>query len=816
MSVYQGAYKSILGGVSQQVYTDRQLSQVEEQVNMTSDTVRGLRKRPGTRLHRTVDSTNANVWSLGNFGHLRFYTTNLGWGITTFIVNTKTGYVTSIVETETVQFMGQSSYLVTNNPDDIVFATVGNTMYVANCSKLPVLLENETRMNPGRRGYYFVIAGAYGKQFTVRVQTKLGAVSATYTTPESSATTGNPSQESTPEYIVGQLKSQLDTHIGGAEGIEVVAQDGAYLYIQCTEAAADMNVSTSTGSSYAIASNTHTVDLTTKLPARLPASAGGFIMTVGDDNFAQYFQWSYNDSRWIEKGAYGSPTGINPSTMPLVFNTTSTLNQHTFAQGTWPGRLAGDDKTNAIPAFTDADGVGITGLASFQGRLIVFSGPYITMGSSNKEDRNNFFRTTVTQVLDDDRIEFTASSFAGASFRYGIPFNSDLILASEEHQAVIPGRNQILTPNNATAVLTSTYQMDTGVAPTTSGRSLYYAYPRSNSSFSIKEMLPSGYTDLQYVSQDVTDHLPTYLEGANSYISASTTNNIVVFGSTTEKSTLYVNEYLWSGDEKVLSSWHRWEIYGTVQAAWFVREVLVVLVEQQGHMNLLTLSMRDSPDPTDPARFLPAIDYAQLMTVTNPATDNSYIQFAASGEQKALWDIIQYRYQTEGNWDFMTNVVPSGNYIGAEVGIKSIDTTNRRVYLQPSYGSTSLYVGLRFKAVFSPTPPRVFNQDGSYMDVNKMVIMHYNFTLRYTSLFNITASDRGAYSALNIISSPIRYTSQELGLESATLAKRAHLKVRMGLEVESSSMVVDSSTAGDLNIQGLGYYIKFYNKVRRI
>lgn len=814
MPVYQGAYKSILGGVSQQVYTDRQLSQVEEQVNMTSDTVRGLRKRPGTRDTKLVDSTNASVWSLGNFGHLRFYTTNLGWGVTTFVVNTLTGYVTSFVETETVQFMGQSNYLITSNPDDIVFTTVGNTMYVANCSKLPVLLENETRMNPGRRGYFFVLAGAYGKQYTVRIETSGGAYSASYTTPD--GTDPGDANLATAEYIISQLKTQLDTAIGGATGLEVVQIDGAYMYLQTTAAYTDLNVSTNTGSTYAIASNTHRVDLTTKLPARMPTQAGGFIMTVGDDSFAQYFQWDYANSRWVEKGAYGSPTGINPSGMPLVFNTTSTLNQHSFAQGTWPGRLAGDDTNNAIPAFTDANGVGITGLASFQGRLIIFSGPYITMGSSNKNDRTNFFRTTVTQVLEDDRIEFTASSFAGASFRYGIPFNSDLILASEEHQAVIPGRNQILTPSNATAVLTSTYQMDTGVAPTTSGRSLYYSYPRSNSSFSVKEMLPSGYTDLQYVSQDVTDHLPTYLEGANSYISASTTNNIVVFGSTTERNTLYVNEYLWSGDEKVLSSWHRWELYGTIHAAWFVREVLVALVEQNGHMHMLTLSMRDSPDPTDPSRFLPAIDYAQNLTVTNPSTDSSYIQFAADGIQKALWDIIQARYLADGNTDFMTTVVPSGNYIGAEVGIKSVDTTNRRLYLQPSYGSSTMWVGLRFTALFSPTPPRIFNGDGSYMDVNKMVVMFYNFTLRYTSLFNITATDRGAYDAYNIESSPIRYTSKELGLESAMLAKRAHLKVRMGLEVESSNMVVDSSTAGDLNIQGLGYYVKFYNRTRRI
>ncbi|MES8785768.1 hypothetical protein U6R20_12225, partial [Cutibacterium acnes] len=278
--------------------------------------------------------------------------------------------------------------------------------------------------------------------------------------------------------------------------------------------------------------------------------------------------------------------------MPLLFQASGTVNQHTFGPGTWPGRLAGDDNNNDVPAFTDADLSGITGLSSFQGRLIIFSGPYITMSSNSRDGKNNFFRTTVTQMLDSDRIEFTATSFSGASFKYGIPFNSDLILASEEHQGVIPGRNQILTPQNATALLTSTYQMDLASEPITSGRSLYFAYPRSNSSFSVKEMVPSGSTDLQYVSQDVTDHLPTYLEGAATYLSGSTTNNIVVIGSSTEQSTLYVNEYLWSGDEKVLSSWHKWTFNGVVHAAWFVRETLVLLVEQGGHMNMLTLSMR--------------------------------------------------------------------------------------------------------------------------------------------------------------------------------------------------------------------------------
>lgn len=817
MTTYQGNYKSLLGGVSQQVYTDRQLSQVEVQTNMTSDTVRGLRKRPGTRLHQQLDNTLTDWWSPGNYGHLRFHTTNLGWGITTFIVNTITGRVISIVETETVQFIGQSNYLITSNPADIVFATVGSTLYAGNTSKLPALVTAETRMNPNRRGYFFVLAGSYGRVYSLTVRTNLGSVSASYTTPD--GTTAGDAAKATGEYIIGQLLSQLTPAIGGAAGLEQVTSTGAYMYIQVTAAAGFCNVATSTGSTYALGSNTHTVDLTSKLPAQLPSAADGFIMTIGDNSFAQYFEWVHSQTRWIETGAYNSPTSINPDTMPLLINATAVTNQHAISTGTWPGRKAGDDKNNDIPAFADADLNGITGLASFQGRLIIFSGPYITMGSSSRDDKNNFFRTTVTQMLDSDRIEFTATSFAGASFKYGIPFNSDLILASEEHQGVIPGRNQILTPQNATALLTSTYQMDLGSTPTTSGRSLYFAYPRSSSSFSMKEMVPSGSTDLQYVSQDVTDHLPTYLEGAATYISASTTNNVLVIGSSDEQYTLYVNEYLWSGDEKVLSSWHKWTFDGRLHAAWFVRETLVMIMEQAGHINLITLSMRDSPDLSDESRYLPALDNTLSKPVFNKDSQfagEPYLEFADTGVDKALWDIILLGYASDTTLSFVTTVVTTGPYIGAMVGPHHIDAVNRRLYLHPTYGTDTLTVGVRFTAEFSPTPPRIFDSGGGYVAVDKLVIQCYDLTMRYTSDFTVTASDRGGVSLDELSSSAIDYTSQELSLDNAPLAKRSHLRVRVGLEAESSSTVFRSNTHGDFNLQGLGYLVKFNNKVRRI
>lgn len=808
MSTVQGNYPTLLGGVSQQVYTERQVGQVETQVNMTSDTVRGLRKRPGTRLVLDV-SGEATQWSLGNTGHLRQFTADLGWGQTSFVVNTITGTVTAIQEADVMQVLGTMPYLVTANPPDIVFATVGSELYIGNCDVLPATVTDEARWDPRRGGYFFVLSGAYGKVYSVTVQWGSNTYTASYTTPDASAT--GAAGQSTGEYVINQIMTSLTGQV--STSILAVVAEGSYLFFRLDSGYDDddvLLVTTTTGSTYAIASKAHSAKSTDDLPANVPYG-DGFIMTIGDTGAYQYFQWIDADNKWLECGAYGSPTGLDADSMPLRIVSSDADNQHEFEAVVWGGREAGDDDNNETPQFLLSSGVGLTGMTSFQGRLILFSGPYISMASNVRAYRTYFYRTTVTEVLDGDRIEFTSTSFSGASFRYGVPFNSDLILASETHQGVIPGRNQVLTPNNATAVLTSSYQMSTDVSPLVCGRSLYYSYPRSTSSFAIKEMTPSGYTDLQYVSQDVTDHIPTYLEGAASYICSSTTNNIVVIGSTTELGTLYINEYMWSADNKVQSAWHKWTFNGTIHSAWFIRENLLLLVEQDDAMHLVYLSMRDVPNPEDADRYLPATDFNLTLTVTNPSSATPYIQFEATGVQAQLWDLI-----TANGIGSYAAVTTTGAYIGAEVGIKSQDLTTRRLYLYATYGESTLHVGQRFTSQFAPTPPTITDNNGGYVDVPKLMILAYNLIVRYTSPFTITASDDAGtvYDAME--SSAIDFQSEELNLAQVALTKRHSIRARMGTNSETSETLFESSTPGDFNLLTLGYILKFNSRIRRV
>ncbi|MGL5261031.1 MAG: hypothetical protein ACRC9P_01460, partial [Bacteroides sp.] len=60
MASFDGAYPSLLQGVSEQVPTSRLPGQVTEQINMVSDLVTGVRRRVGSNLRLTLKSESVD------------------------------------------------------------------------------------------------------------------------------------------------------------------------------------------------------------------------------------------------------------------------------------------------------------------------------------------------------------------------------------------------------------------------------------------------------------------------------------------------------------------------------------------------------------------------------------------------------------------------------------------------------------------------------------------------------------------------------------------------------------------------------------
>ncbi|NYW24497.1 hypothetical protein, partial [Escherichia coli] len=67
MPTYESAYKSLLQGVSQQIPEERLPGQLSAQVNMLSDPVTNLRRRPGAQLRAQGMMPSATCDSIRGF-----------------------------------------------------------------------------------------------------------------------------------------------------------------------------------------------------------------------------------------------------------------------------------------------------------------------------------------------------------------------------------------------------------------------------------------------------------------------------------------------------------------------------------------------------------------------------------------------------------------------------------------------------------------------------------------------------------------------------------------------------------------------------
>lgn len=556
MSTYEAAYKSLLQGVSQQLPEERLPGQLTAQVNMVSDPVTNLRRRPGVVFRKSW------AWASADYEHSLGWFTDIAGSRVNILLNTNTGNIRILNE----QFNEEASldggaYLINADPTRIRASSVGNEFFLCNVDKQPVVQYGTTDNNPANSGFFYVVSGAFSKGYSVGIVHGDGSITASYTTP--SGTGSGDAALATPEYIAEQLYTQLaggsfsDVRITGINGptasifklqenigssitpnwvdsaptfemtaariangflrfrypaegagsvsfnfqVKVggawkstvhtsqsialstisgnlpkgapaytpvpltvftsqvtttggdpslfVQRDGPYVFIT---RAGGISVNTSIGTGFMIASKSGVVPSTGNLPARLPSAANGFICRVGTGESPQYYRYNHLTTEWTEVGAWGGPTRITNVPISILWNGTAwALNTESFV-----GRQAGDDDSNEVHEWMT---YGITGMGTYQGRLVLMSGPLVSLSASNKP--RHFFRTTVSGLLHSDPIEVGASMNSAAAYEWAIPFQKDLVLFSRAYQAVLPSGNTAVTPATATVVPTSAHETDT-------------------------------------------------------------------------------------------------------------------------------------------------------------------------------------------------------------------------------------------------------------------------------------------------------------------------------------------------------------------
>lgn len=775
-----GAIKSLMQGVSQQVPRERLDGQVSLQTNMLSDVVNGMRRRPGGRYIAELPLL------AGTANDVLFSTyVDIGDQTSHVLINTQTGRLRIMSEDFTdMKYDGTHNYLVGSNASVIQTSSLRGHLYIANTEKNPALVYNgnANKKNPRQTGFFFIKSGAFSKTYDITLSDGFNTWTVLYTTPDGS--TPGDAALTKPDYIAERLLQSLRVATGAYYQIE---RQDAYVFLSAVVTASNVNVTSNSGITYTGTSNLSRVALVTDLPARLPIQGDGMLCAVGtvERNFVWY-RYNYFTSVWVEVGAWDSASGF--SNMPIRV---SLDGAYTVEYPDYEGRLAGSDTTNENPAFVEN---GITGLGAFQGRLVILAGPEVCMSAAGNPLR--WYRSTVTSVLSADPIGIFSGAATSTNFRHCVQFNKDLLLFARSCQAVIPSAANAITPDTAQIVITSSYTTDTLSSPGVIGRSVLYAMPRTEAFAGILEMIPSNTTDSQYTSNDITAHIPRYLPGSIRSITASTTTNSSLFLCTGDPYSVFVQDYLWSGDEKVQSAWHQWVLPYPVMCVWFVRDRVYLGLRNDTQLTIITIEPQAGDTVNGEVRPFSDVYYpvqvvnSQFVVpecLRNAITDGAELLMTyQTGPMGGMW--VGYESLSLTSWEGTTvRTVPDGQY----------------------------FAGLRYTSSLSPTPPLVRDKDGIAVGTSKSMLTRYELTVKDSGAFDVYIQDdsrvltNGEYSGL-------LYSSAEFLPNKPTEVTLGRVIIPVRALAQDTTAVFSTNGESDMCILDIEYVLQYRARRKRV
>lgn len=772
MAVYEGVYKSLLQGVSQQTPQEREDGQLGEQVNMLSDPVTGLRRRGGVKYIQNITNRPASSY---------IQLVEVGGEHRAVIVDPVTGNVTvvhDISNPASTKTDLQSNYFKASKGKSSLRSTViRDKMYIVNTERIPKIesAPQNAGKDPRKFGYFSIRASQFGQKFDVSIS--LGS----YTKQISYTTSTSDAAQAIPEYVAVVLASRITAdpesnakftvhRLGSTVSIEVKDKTGTNV----------LDVSSTNTGGYVYDSGVSRVSSKSELLGTLPDALDGYIMAVGNTTNSAYYTYSSTSKTWAETGAYAPAYFVNNTPMELDLQDKSNITQQLMRI---ESRAAGDELNNPTPSFI---GYGITGISAYQSRLVLLSGSYVCMSKTN--DFSQFMRTTVTELLDDDAIEIASASLSSAQFEYAVAYNKDLVLISQEHQAVIPANSTVLTPKTAVIYPSTKIDLSLAVQPVIVGRTMYYTYQRGLDYYQVGEFIPNTYTEAQYYAQNLTDHLPLYAQGKCTTMSASTTNNMVVFCS--DSTEVLVNQFMWRGEERPLMSFHKWVFPRKVMYAQFLREFLVLFMDNgKGGLAVGSLNVQLNQLDDKPVPYTDLYQYVQIKDGTGELPNS-----------------------------FSTGVVDIGDTVAT---IYDSRTSRHKDVQYSTLGNTitcpyngQIVLGVPFKSTFTLTPPFIKDESGKVVAGTRTTIQQLRMTFKSTGSFNVKVIDTMGTAYDGEGDTALTWSEADLGYSWVNSIGAVVIPCRTRLPSTECSVTTTGTT--DMNLVSTEYVLRTANKRRRL
>jgi hypothetical protein len=273
--------------------------------------------------------------------------------------------------------------------------------------------------------------------------------------------------------------------------------------------------------------------------------------TIVGDSFGKQGLWR----EWVNAE---EAVAMDFETLPHVLFLTA--GEFHFERNLWQSRRTGDAESNPHPSFV---GHQITDVGGFQSRLMFTAGPN-NIGSRTNQPSDFYIKSVVTGV-DSDPLDFSSTTESEVDIRFMVPFDRDMLLMSNKHQFIVSGLTA-LTPDNASMVQTTDFEMAGSARPSSTGRTILFPYTIGNFA-GIKEFFASDEIATNG-ADNLTKTVTTYMTGEIEQIATSTNfeTALIRTDDAGASSTVWVYKYLWNDDglNKVQSSWSKWEFPHTV------------------------------------------------------------------------------------------------------------------------------------------------------------------------------------------------------------------------------------------------------------
>lgn len=427
--------------------------------------------------------------------------------------------------------------------------------------------------------FVYVRTGVASTTYNVKVDTDVKS----YTTTDTASTykTTNIAKELTT--AINTISGVTATQYGGADHssiIKIVKDNGEGFTFRCTDSWGDQAMIGFYGTAIAF----------TDLPPRIFNGTKMCIAgdgTIGEDDY--YLKHDQTEGRWNECAGWDQLNRFIRFSMPhvLVSNADGTF---TFTNVTWDERTVGDSNSTPAPGFT---GNYVDDIFFYRNRLGLVADDAVVLSKTG--EYYNFFRDTVTQVLDTDVIDTRVSHTKVSNLKFAVPYAEDLLLFSEGTQFTLSAEDY-LSPKTLQLDQTTEFENSPYCRPIGVGPNLYFTVARGDYT-GIKEF----YVDMENQNRDaadVTAHVPRYVPGGVFEMVGSSTDDIIfcLSNETGQRNTIYVYKFYWAGEQKLQSSWSKWELASsdTILSIFMISSTMYLAIKRSDGLYLEKIELQSN------------------------------------------------------------------------------------------------------------------------------------------------------------------------------------------------------------------------------